>query len=276
MADDPVEAAEEGAASEVAEETPAEQTDPPVQEETGDESIEDADGSDPGDETGAHAKSDVKYSRFRSVNERRKAAEAEVQRLKGQLEALAPKPEPVAAKTTKDRLKNILKPAPADMPPLQQMEYYTLEAMQEHLPELLDSWFEAKMGMKPDAVAATIQHNTVATREQILTQFNDAAKTHGLDPTDETLKTAVGALMDTGKFRTFDEAMNAFRPKIAQSTNKVRRVNGKGAETGTLDVAGLSRVTRDILSKDEAMALAAKGVRVEQKSVTDILRAASK
>ncbi len=275
MSDDPVEPAEEG----TAETTPEGDTAEPIEAATDDSAEgqdEDAEGEAPEGEEPVHAKSDVKYSRFRSVNERRKAAEAEVAKLQAQVAALQPKVEEPAPKGTAERLKNVLKPAPANMTALQQMEFYTLEALQSHLPEMLDQWFEKNMGLKPDAAAATLQHATVSSRQSIVQQFEEAAKTHGLDPRDQGLRDAVGSLMDTGRYRTFADAMDTFRPKTALKPPP-GKVNGRGAsEIETLDLTGLPRV--NVLPKNakEAHTLAAAGKRIATLSVTDILNATQK
>lgn len=269
MADDPVETAEEGTATETSEETAAESTEVVETEDSDSIPADDAEGDD---SEGVSAKSDVKYSRFRSVNERRKAAELENIQLKARLSALEPKPIEVKPPTTRDRLKKTLTPAPADMTALEQMEYYALGTLEQH-PEILDEWFEKKFGMKPDAAAATLSHATVSTREQIISQFNEAAASHGLDPKNENLRSAVGALMDTGKFRSFGEAMDAFKPANPIQKTVAKTINGKGQEVESLDLTGLSRVRAMPRNAQDAMKLAAAGKRIEAVSVTDILRA---
>ena len=224
-------------------------------------------------ESHAASKTSVPYDRFRAINERRKAAESKAAELQAKLSALeTPKAEQPKTVETRSKLKSNLKSAPADLTALQQMEFYGLETMEEHLPALLDAWFEKKFGMASNQAAATMQHATISTRQRIVSEFNEAAKTHGLDPKSETLRSAVGALMDTGKFQSFADAMDAFKPATVPKP-PVKMVNGKGAEIDSVDLTGLSRVRAFPKNAQEAMALAAAGKKVEPVSVTDILRA---
>ena len=233
-----------------------------------------ADGDDDGSEADAAAqeaagKTNVPYSRFKNVNERRKAAEARTAELEARLAALTPKEEvkPVAPK---DRLKG-LKAAPMDMSPIEQMEFYGLQALEAH-PEILDQWFERKFGVKPEAAAATLAHSTVSTRDQIRSQFETACAARGLNSKDPNLQAIVGSAMDTGKFKSFGEAMDVFvKPKTNGTSPK--KVVGKGAESEGVDVGGLSRVRVLPKNAKEAGVLAAKGQAIEHVSVTDILKA---
>jgi len=270
MADDPVETAEEGTATETAEDVAAETTET-EEVETESATDDDAEGDD---EAAASTETDVKYSRFRSVNERRKAAEQENRDLKAQLAALQPKKEEPAPLTTVDRLKRSLKPAPKDLDTLGQLEYYGLETLEQHADEVIGAWFEKKFGMKPEQAGATLSHATVSTREHIRSQFEQAAKAHGYDPTDKQVQTLVGLAMDSGQFKTFGEAMDAMRPKTAKT--EARRVNGKGAESDSVDLTGLSRVRAMPLTKEDAARITKSGKRIENVSVTEILRESMK
>lgn len=269
MADEPETEAEAGTATEEAATETTEETDA-----TDTPADDSADGDEDGSEADAAAaeaagKTNVPYARFKSVNERRKMADAKVAELEAKLAALTPKEEvkPVAPK---DRLKRGITPAPADMTPLEQMEHYALQTLETH-PEILDAWFEKKFGMAPDAAAATLAYSKDSTQSTIRAQFEKACTERGLDPKDPNLQVMVGSAMDTKKFRTFGDAMDVFvKPKTNGSATK--RQVGKGAESDGVDVTGLTRAGRSILTKDEATALAEKGQRVPQKSVVDILR----
>lgn len=271
---DPVEEADLGTAEEATEVETAESVEAET-EDSVDAETEDADGDDSGAETDAQGKGVVKYSRFRNVNERRKAAEERVAELQAEVARLRPKDEKPQPKGLRERLKQDFKPAPSDLPVLDQMQFYGLQVMEQHFPELMEQWFEAKFGTKPEAAAATLAHSAVSTREQIVKQFTEAAEAHGLDPRDETLRSAVGVLLDTGRFRTFAEAMDVFGASKVKPQQK-RPINGKGAESESVDITGLVRARNSILTKEQAMALAAKGQRVEHVSVVDILKSASK
>jgi hypothetical protein len=272
---DPVETADLGTASETAvEDIVAESaTDADIGGSNGDTS----DTADGETEIAATAHTDtVKYSRFKSVNDRRIAAEQKAAVLEAQLAALQPKTEQPKPKGLRERLKQGFQAAPADMSPLEQFQYYGLQAVEQHMPELLDQWFEGKFGTKPEAAAATLAHSAVFTRENIVRQFTEAATSHGLDPKNEGLRVAVGALMDTGKFRTFADAMDAFKPQAApKPAPQHRRVNG-GTEIESVDVTGLSRVSSLPRNAKEAGALAAKGKAAPHESVSDILKAFAK
>lgn len=213
--------------------------------------------------------SNVPYSRFKQVNERRKAAEARTAELEAKLAALAPKepPKPVSAR---DKLKRSLTPAPADMTPLEQMEHYALETIEQH-PEILDAWFERKFGMPADQAAATLAHTTTTTRETIVAQFEKACGDRGLDPKNPAVQDAVGRMMDSKKFKSFGEAMDVFvKPK---TNGTAPRQVAKGAESQGVVVDGLSRVRILPKTAKEAGVLAAQGKAIEHVSVSDILKA---
>jgi len=272
---DPVEEAGLGTAEDPSEDIAAD----PVEVEA-DESAEDEAGDADGDgeevEAEASGKDVVRYSRFKSVNDRRKAAEAKAAALEAEVARLRPKEDKPQPKGIKERLKADYKPAPADLSALEQMQYYGVQALEQHLPEMLDQWFETKFGTKPEAAAATLAHSAVSTREQIIRQFTEAAESHGLNPKDDGLRSAVGVLMDTGKFKTFNEALDVFKAAGVKVQQKTKPVNGKGAEVEGVDLSGLVRVRNPIITTEQAMSLAAKGQRVEQRSVTEILRSALK
>lgn len=269
MADEPEVTPETGTgtndvAEESAEETPGAATLADDSAGGNGESEDDAEGHE------AAGKTNVPYSRFKSVNDRRKAAEAAVAELQAQLAAQSQKAE-AKPLTTADRLKKGLKAAPADMSALEQMEFYNLETMEQHLPEMFDRIFEAKFGMKPEAAAAVLGHSSVTTREQIVQQFEAAAGARGLDPKNPKLQDAVGRLMDSKQFKNFGEAMDVF---VKPKTNGIipKKSTGKGAETDGLDVGGLSRVKALPKTAKEAGILAAQGKSIEHVSVSDILR----
>ena len=268
MSDDPVEEAAEGTAEETSEESAAES----IEESAGaDEIADDAEGDDSEAEDEPSAKGQVKYSRFRSVNERRKQAEAEVAALKAQIATMSQREE-VVSKGPSDRIKKILKPAPATMTALEQMEYYGVETMRAHMPELFDEIFEKRFGMKPDQAGATLSHATTSTRDNLLRQWEESAKAAGLDPRNQTLRNAVGAVMDSGAFSTFAEAISVFRPQAAKKVEP-RKIGKNGAEVESVDLSGLSRVKALPRTKEEAMKLAAANKRIEHASLADILRA---
>jgi len=264
----PVEEAEAGTAEEAAEDAAAESIDT---DEAGADSATDDDAEGEDSAAGASTPSDVKYSRFRNVNERRKAAESEVLNLRAKLEALQPKKEEPAPRTVADRLKGTLTPAPSDLSVLKQMEYYGLATLEQHADEVIGDWFKKKFGMGVDEAGATLSHAKVSTRESIRSQYEQAAKAHGLDPSNENVQFIVGTAMDTGRFKTFAEAMDAMTPARPTKT-VVRSINGKGAETESVDITGLSRVKSLPRTKEEAMKLAASGKRIEAMSVVDILK----
>lgn len=232
----------------------------------------DGDGSSVDAEDGGHetAGTKVPYARFYKVNEAKKTLAAENERLKQQIAALQPK-EPARPATPADRLKRVLRPAPSDLSTLEQMELYNLDTLEAHAPELIERWFEQKFGMKPEQAAATLTHTTQTTREQIIHQFETAAKARGLDPRSSALKDAVGVLMDTGKYQSFEAAMDTFKP-ATPAPKPTPRINGKGAEVDTVDLAGLSRVRALPRNAAEASKLAQEGKRIEQMSVQEILR----
>lgn len=268
---EPVEGADLGTAEESAEDVAADsiETDEAEAEVATDD---DAVSDDSAAAASKHPDS-VEYKRFRSVNERRKAAEAENATLKAQIAALQPKKEePIAVpRSTAERIKKILAPAPKDMGTLDQLEYYGVETLRAHLPEMLDELLESRLGMKLDAAAATLSHAKDSTRQTIRSQFEQAAKAHGLDPNNENVQHIVGSAMDSGRFKTFSDAMDAMVPAKAKK-EEVRRVNGKGAEIESVDLTGLSRVKAMPMNKEDAMKLAAQNKRVETLSVVEILR----
>jgi len=224
-------------------------------------------------EVEAGTKTNVPYSRFKSVNERRKAAEARTAELEAKLAALTPKEE---AKPTqpKDKLKRTLTPAPADMTPLEQMEYYGLQTLETH-PEIFDAWFEKTFGIPADQAAATLAHATTTTRETIVAQFEKACEDRGLDPKNPSVQDAVGRLMDSKKYRNFGEAMDVFvKPKPSAPIQK--KPATKGAESEGLALGGFSRVAVLPKTAKEAGILAAQGKAIEHVSVSDILRASMK
>jgi hypothetical protein len=239
-----------------------------------------ADDSADGDEDGTEAEpeshetkgeTNVPYSRFKSVNERRKAAEARAAELEAKLAAATPKEEPKPV-SPRDRLKRTLTPAPADMTPLEQMEHYALQTIELH-PEILDSWFESKFGMPADQAAATLAHTTTTTRETIVAQFEKACGDRGLDPKNPAVQDAVGRMMDSKKYKSFGEAMDVFvKPK---TNGTAPRKVVKGAETQCVDVVGLSRVRVLPKTAKEAGVLAAQGKSIEHVSVSDILKASA-
>lgn len=262
--------AAEAVEAEQVEETAAE-SEERVEAEADDAAPEDADGevSEPSEDDSAAGS--VKYTRFKNVHERMKTAEAKAAELQKQLDALKPKEEPKAEPSTAERLKRHLKPAPKELPVLEQMEYYTLETIQAHLPEILESWFEGKFGMKPEAAGATLSHATVSTRDTIRKQWETAASARGLDPKSEQLREAVGNLMSSGKYSSFDEALDLFSPRKKPAAPA--RITGKGAEVDSVDLTGLSKIRVLPRNKDEAMRLASENKRIEPVDITEILAA---
>jgi hypothetical protein len=270
---DPVEEAEQGTVEDAAEATAAESEE--IVDEAGadDEIADGADGQGEAVEDPSRSP-DVKYSRFKRVHGRMKTAEEENIALKARLAVLEPK-KPERQATAADRVKKILTRAPQDMPLLEQMEYYGVETLRNH-PELLDEWFESRFGMKPEQAGATLSHATISTAQQIRNEFKQACEAHGLDPTNEGVQNAVGVLMDSKRYKTFEEAVSVFKPRTAVKQVAPRvGGNGKGAEVETVDLTGLSRVRALPKTKEEAMELAARGKRIEHASVVDILRASA-
>ena len=269
MADEPETTTDAGT---VTDETPTDTTDDTAVTDT---SADDSAGGDDGavdddaasqDATG---KTNVPYSRFKNVNERRKAAELENAELKGRLAALEPKREEAKTASPKDRLKGVT-PADPTWTPAQQLEHYALETLEKH-PEIIDRRIKELFGMDPAAAAATLSYSKVSNQRTIRGEFEQACREHGLDPANEGVQNVIGGAMDTKKFRTFGEAMDAILPKTKSGTAP-KKVNGKGAESDGVDVEGLSRVKA--LPKDarEAGVLAAQGKQIELRSVTDILK----
>ena len=252
----------------VTEETATDTTEEaPITETPADDSADGEDGESEGDGEGqaASGKTNVPYDRFKSVNERRKSAELEVAALKAKLEALTPK-EPVRPEDPRAKLKKIVA-APADFSPLEQFEYYGQQTLEKHLPEML----ERLIGMKPEAAAAVLGFSKDSSRETIKGQFEKACTDRGLNAKDANLQAIVGSAMDTGKFKTFGDAMDVFvKPKTNGTGPK--KVVGKGAESEGVDVGGLSRVRALPKNAKEAGVLAAQGKSVEHVSVTDILK----
>ena len=269
MADEPEIAPESGtgtddSAPEIVEETPTTETPADDSADGEEESTEDS-----GTDQETKGETNVPYSRFKSVNERRKAAEAKLAEVEAKLAAATPKEGPKPP-SPKDKLKRGLKPAPADMTALEQMEYYALETLEQH-PEILDAWFERKFGMPADQAAATLAHTTTTTRETIVAQFEKACSERGLDPKNPAVQDAVGRMMDSKNYKTFGEAMDVFvKPKT--NGNPPRKIV-KGAETSGVDVVGLSRVRVLPKTAREAGILAAQGKSIEHVSVSDILKA---
>jgi len=274
MADEPETAPETGTGSDEAAPEATEET--TATESPADDSVV---GGEDGSEDHAAAqeedagKTHVPYSRFKSINERRKAAEAKAAELEAKLAALTPKPEPVVI-APKDKLKRGLRPAPADMTPLEQMEYFALETLEQH-PEVIDAWFERTFGMAPDVAAATLSYSSNATRDTIVGQFEKACGERGLDPKNPAIQDAVGRMMDSKKFKTFGEAMDVFVKPKTNGNSPVKKVV-KGAESDGVEVGGLSRVRILPRTAREAAALAAQGKSIEQLSVTDLLREMAK
>jgi hypothetical protein len=269
MPEEPETAPETGTGNE--EVAPEVVEDSPVTDTPADDS---ADGDNDETETGtqdheAKAESHIPYSRFKSVNERMKAAEAKAAELEARLQALTPRVEPPPV-LPKDKLKRSLKAAPADMSPLEQMEYYALETIEQHS-EVLDNWFEKKFGMTADQAAATLAHTTTTTRETIVAQFEKACSERGLDPRNPAVQDSVGRMMDSKKFKSFGEAMDVFvKPK---TNGTVQRKNVKGPETVGVEIGGLSSVRVLPKNAKEAGILASQGKSVEHVSVSDILKA---
>ena len=266
---EPVETPESGTGETASTET-AENT--PITETSADDSAA-GDTDDSGETAGGAtetAGTQIPYDRFKKVNEQRKAAEAKAAELQARIDELTPKPKVEA----KDKLKRSLKQAPADMTPLEQMEFYGLSTLEEH-PEVLDAWFERKFGMSPEAAAATLAHTTTTSRATILGQFEKACNDRGLDPRNPSVQEAVGRLMDSKKFNSFGEAMDVFVKPKTNGTVAPRKV-GKGAESESVAVEGLSRVRILPRTAQEAHALAAKGQAIEHESVTNVLAAFDK
>jgi len=269
MVDEPETTADAGTANEETVTETTEET--PVIDTPADDSADDDSEDSEGEVTaqGVKGETNVPYSRFKNVNERRKAAELKASELEAKLQKYEGPKGPVAA-TPKERIKG-LKAAPVDMTPIEQMEWYGVQALEAH-PEILDQWFERKFGVKPEAAAATLAHSTVSTRDQIRSQFEAACAARGLNSKDPNLQAIVGSAMDTGKFKSFGEAMDVFvKPKTNGTSPK--KVVGKGAESEGVDVGGLSRVRVLPKNAKEAGVLAAKGQAIEHVSVTDILKA---
>lgn len=255
---------QEEVAQEATEETPA--VDTPADDSADDEQDEPEVGTQDHE---AKPETNVPYSRFKSVNERRKAAETENIELKAKLAALTPKEE-AKPESPKARLKG-LQPAPADMTPLEQMEFYGLQALEKH-PEFLDKWFAAKFGMAPEQAAATLSYTTTSTQDTIRSQFEAACAERGLDSKSPAIRDAVGRMMDSNKYKNFGEAMDVFvKPRTNGTKPQQKPEQKRGPETGGVDVTGLQRSVKTILDKNEATAMAEKGVRVPQKSITEIL-----
>jgi len=268
MADDPEITPDAGTGTD---DTEPETTDEAEVTDTPADDSADGDDATDGDDSGhqAAAGTNVPYSRFKSVNDKRKAAEAKSAELEAKLAALSPKAEPVAPK---DRLKRALKPAPEGSTPLEAMEHYALETLETH-PEIFDQWFESKFGMPADQAAATLAHTTTTTREAIRSQFDAACGERGIDPKNPAVQDAVGRMMDSKKYRSFGEALDVFVKPKATTTTVTKKSTPKGPESSGVDVDGLSRVRILPKSAREASELAAKGQRVEHMSVSDILRA---
>jgi len=246
-----------------------------VTETPADDSADGDEDATEGDDTAQETKGDahVPYARFKTVNERRKAAEAKAAELEAKLAALIPKEEKKQV-SPKEKLKG-LKPAPSDMPPLEQFEHYALETLEAH-PEILDAWFERKFGMAPDLAASTLVHSTKTTQAAIRQQFESACSERGLDPRNPTLQHMVGTAMDSGRAKSFAEAMDVFaKPKQKTNGTTQKPTATKGAESNGVDVDGLSRVRVLPRTAREASLLAAQGKAIEHVSVSDILKAGS-
>lgn len=252
------------AVADATEETPAEAENTETEEDASAETVE---------PSGAAKSTHVPYARFKTVVAARNALQSELATLREENARLKgpTKPEVPLTDDPKKWITGKMKAAPKGLSEMDAFEFYMAQALDLHA----DRVFAERLGMEPQAAAANLREATVTNADRIRTQWEASAKAHGVDPKNPAWRRAVGTALDSGEFKSFDEAFTALLgpvKKVATPQNgKTVKAVGVGAESEGVDAAAISSVKGLPRTAAEANELARQGKKVAHASVTDIL-----